>query len=53
MTTDSLQDPLLLIFGSTLLKKKWRKVDRELMDIYEGTIDVLDTILKDAEDNLK
>lgn len=45
LSADALQDPLLLIFGEKFLKKKLRKVDRELMDLYEGLNMVLEEMI--------
>lgn len=55
MCSQSIKDPLLLIFGSTLLNKRWRKFDKTFMDLNDQVNSILKGYIhqmdkKDASD---
>ena len=48
---NSLGDPLLLIFGEKLLKRGWRKQDREILNLLKDVNDILRSYVKKIADS--
>ena len=49
----SLNDPLYLLFGEKILNRRWRKIDRHILDLKNQTNAILKSFIKGFEEKIK
>ena len=49
VTYSSVSDPLYLLFGEKILNRRWRKIDRDILDMKNQTNAILKSFMDDFQ----
>ena len=49
----SLNDPLYLFFGEKILNRRWRKIDRDILDMKNSINAILKSFIKGFDEKIK
>ena len=52
VTYSKVSDPLYLLFGEKILNRRWRKIDRDILDMKNQTNAILKSFIKDFQDKI-
>ena len=52
-TYSSMNDPLYLLFGEKILNRRWRKIDRDILDMKNQTNAILKSFIKDFQEKVQ
>ena len=52
-TYTSINDPLYLLFGEAILNRRWRKIDRDILDLKNQVNTILKSYIKDLQEKTK
>ena len=53
VTYSKVSDPLYLLFGEKILNRRWRKIDRDILDLKNQTNAILKSFIKGFEEKIK